>query len=141
MPGLGPSEMKLSVAVGAIENLETWKVNFEASTCKAQNFLHAKIEILDEKVKVQAAQINYLEEILEIEAVEEMEHIDRDTGARARAVKTEGDEGVTNSEGGTTVKMEEMFRVSKELGGSKQIKVSLSLCSPLMTIAKHKNTT
>ena len=83
-------------------------------------------------MKVQAAQINYLEEILEIEAVEEMEHIDRDTGARARSVTTEG---------GTTVKMEETFRVSKELGGSKQIKVSLSLCSPLMTIAKHQNRT
>ena len=45
IPGLGPSVMKLSTAVEAIENLETWKVNFEASTCKAQNFLHTKINM------------------------------------------------------------------------------------------------
>ena len=125
----GPAQTKLTAAVEAIENLEMWKADFEASMHKTQKFFCTKINILDETVKIQAEQSNYLEEILEIEWIEERACVDGGRGPadenKVGMVMAEGDVRVRKEEIGAAVKTEDTLKVSKELDSSKQIKVSL----------------
>ena len=112
----GPAVSKLTAAVGAIEDLQAWKGSFETSTRKAQKVLRAKNAVTDETVKLLLERIRYLEEIMGVEGMEEMEGVDGgDVGAGA-----ENDDGVTV----VGAEDDEVFKISKEMGTSKEIKVS-----------------
>lgn len=132
--GPGPSATKLNAAVQAIESLEAWKAEFEASTKKTHTFLRLKVGVLEEKLQEQAAQIRYLEEFLEIEVDEGGEDIGPGAPGDAAgngvgeheepgAEGGSGEVGLTSKDG-AIVKSEDAFETSKKLGTSKQIKVN-----------------
>ena len=128
--GPGPSVTKLNATVQAIEGLEAWNMNFKLLTRKMLSFLRLKIHVLEEKVQDQAMQIRYLEEVLEIEVGEGGE--DMGTGDVAgNGISESGELGAEGVSGETgpggedgVVKSEDMFKISKDLGVSKQIRVS-----------------
>lgn len=132
--GPGPSMTKLNAAVQAIEALEAWKAEFEASTKKTHGFLRLKIDVLQETVHEQAAQIKCLEEFLEIEVDEggadtgpgaHGDAVGNGVGEDAELGAQEGSGEVrSTSNDGVAVKGEDAVEVSKKLGTSKQIKVS-----------------
>ena len=144
--GPGPAATKLIVAVAAIEalemhqsELETCQSEFEASLRKSLWYLWLKIDVQNETIQEQMAQIKFLEEVLQLEPEideggKEIQGMSGygDTLSEGPGLGTEGGdeemgsgEGAIDVEGRPAAKSEgAKFAISKELGGSKPIRVS-----------------
>ena len=65
--GPRPVTTKLNAAVEAIEALETCQSEFKASSKKSLQYLQLKIDVQNETIQEQVAQIKFLEEVLQLE--------------------------------------------------------------------------